>query len=102
MVTGAMRSASEAGYEGPANLRDAVRAAASPLFRDAGCVVVLGGTIEPADDVIKTHTSSYTAFRSANAGRLGEVAGDRVLLARRRVGRRTLPERIGGRGARAR
>jgi L-asparaginase len=91
VVTGAMRAASDAGYEGPANLRDAVRAAASPLLRDAGCVVALAGTIEPADDVIKVHTSAYTAFRSANAGRLGEIAGDQVLLARRRTRRRTLP-----------
>jgi L-asparaginase len=90
VVTGAMRAASDAGYEGPANLRDAVRAAASPLLRDAGCVVALAGTIQPADDVVKAHTSAYTAFRSANAGPLGEVAGDQVVLARRRAGRRTL------------
>lgn len=90
VVTGAMRAASEPGYDGPANLRDAVRAAASPLLRDAGCVVVLGGTIEPADDVIKGHTSSLTAFRSANGGSLGEIVGGHVRLARRRAGRRTI------------
>jgi L-asparaginase len=88
VVTGAMRSASEAGYDGPANLRDAVSAAASALLRDAGAVVVLGGTIEPADDVIKGHTSALTAFRSANGGSVGEVVGGRVLVARRRAGRR--------------
>lgn len=93
VVTGAMRASHEVGYDGPANLRDAVRAAAAPQLRGAGCVVVLGGTIEPADDVIKGHTSSLTAFRSANGGPLGEIVGSQVLLARRRAGRRTIATR---------
>lgn len=90
VVTGAMRASHEAGYDGPANLRDAVRAAAAAELRGAGCVVVLGGTIEPADDVIKGHTSSLTAFRSANGGPLGEIVGSRILIARRRAIRRTI------------
>ena len=90
VVTGAMRSAAEAGCDGPANMRDAVRAAASPELRDAGCVVVLGGTVEPADDVLKTHTSLLTAFRSANGGPLAEVVGGRLVPLRRRLGRRVL------------
>ena len=90
VITGAMRSAAEAGYDGPANMRDAVRAAASPELRDAGCVVVIGGRVEPADDVIKAHTSSLTAFRSANGGPLAEVVGGRLVPLRRRLGRRVL------------
>src|SRR5882724_6769251 len=54
VVTGAMRPASDAAYDGPANLRDAVRSAADPQLRDVGAVVVLAGSIEPADDVTKT------------------------------------------------
>jgi L-asparaginase len=92
VVTGAMRSASHDGYDGPQNLRDAVRAAASPLLRDQGCVVVLTGMIDPADDVTKTHASAPTTFRSLNLGPLGEVTDDRVLLGRRRAGRRVLPD----------
>lgn len=88
VVTGAMRSASEAGYDGPANLRDAVRCAASPALRDAGVVVTLGGAVHAADDVTKTHASSLTTFQSLNFGPLGHVDGERVVMGRRRTGRR--------------
>jgi len=88
VVTGAMRSASEDGYDGPANLRDSVRVAASPAMRGAGVVVVMAGTIHAADDVTKTHTSSMTAFQSLNLGPLGEVNAGRVLVSRGRAGRR--------------
>lgn len=88
VVTGAMRSASEPGYEGPANLRDAVAAAAAPALREQGCVVVLAGAIDAADDVIKTHASAVTTFRSPNLGPLGHVERGAVLIARRRAGRR--------------
>jgi L-asparaginase len=88
VVTGAMRSASESPYDGPANLRDAVRVAASPELRGEGVLVVLGGSIEPADTVVKTHTSSLETFRSLDAGPLGRVARDEVVLHRRRGPRR--------------
>jgi L-asparaginase len=88
VVTGAMRSASEPGYDGPANLRDAVIVASSPLLRGSGVTVVLGGSIEAADDVVKSHTSSLTTFRSPNAGSLGEVVGGVVTLHRGRGPRR--------------
>ena len=88
VVTGAMRSASEAGYDGPANLRDAVRVAASPQMRDQGVVVVLARSIDSADDVTKTHATSLETFQSLNLGPLGRVEGDRVMVLRRRAGRR--------------
>ena len=88
VVTGAMRSASQPGYDGPANVRDAVRCAASPALRGEGVVVVLAGSIDAADDVTKTHTSSYETFRSLNFGPLGRVDSDTVRIKRRRAGRR--------------
>ena len=91
VVTGAMRPASAADYDGPANIRNAVRVAASADVgaADIGVVVGLTGTIEPADDVTKTHASAFDTFRSLNAGPLGRVVGDRVRLERAR-GRRRL------------
>jgi L-asparaginase len=91
VVTGAMRASHEEGYDGPANLRGAVAVGAAPVARDLGVVVSLAGTIEPADDVTKMHTSSFTTFQSPNLGSLGRVgeAGD-VALDRVRGPRRSL------------
>jgi L-asparaginase len=88
VVTGSMRSSSEAGYDGPANLIAAVRAAASPGLRGEGVTVAMAGTIHAADDVAKRHATSVTAFQSPDLGPLAVVAGDRVVLGRRRAGRR--------------
>ncbi|HET9344159.1 MAG TPA: asparaginase [Candidatus Limnocylindrales bacterium] len=88
VVTGAMRTASSPDYDGPANLRRAVAAASAPSLVGAGVVVVLSGTIEPADDVTKTHASSFETFQSLNAGPIGRVDGGRVIVERARGPRR--------------
>jgi len=88
VVTGAMRSASEADDDGPANLRDAVRCAGERGLRGEGVVVVLAGSIDPADDVTKTHASALDTFRSLNDGPLGSVGPDGVRIVRQRSRRR--------------
>lgn len=88
VVTGAMRSASEAGYEGPQNLRDAVRAAASDMFNGAGVIVCMAGSIHAADDVTKTHASNLDTFQSPNDGPLAAVREDGTVTIRRRGTRR--------------
>jgi len=88
VVTGAMRTASDPEFDGPGNLRDAVRVAADPALRGAGVVVVLAGSIDPADDVTKTHTSAFDTFRSLNLGLLGWVDDRGVALMRARGPRR--------------
>jgi len=88
VVTGAMRVSSDPEYDGPRNLRDAMRAAASPLLRDQGVAVVLAGTIEAADNVTKTHASAFDTFKSLDAGSLGSGGDDGVRIGRRRGGRR--------------
>ena len=88
VVTGAMRAPDQPGYDGPANLLDAVRVAASPAARETGVVVSLGGTIEPADDVTKMHASALDTFASPNSGSLGRVGPSGVTILRRRAGRR--------------
>ena len=100
VVTGAMRAPHEDGFDGPANLRDAAAAAVEPAMRGAGVVVTLGGTLEPADDVTKLHTTAFSAFGSPNGGTLGRVVDGRVVLERARGPRRRLAS-VGGAGAEA-
>jgi L-asparaginase len=85
VVVGAMRSASQEGYDGPENLRNAVAAAAEPALAGQGVVVAMAGELHAADDVRKTHSHAYATFQSPNAGRLGLVADGRVTLLRRRT-----------------
>jgi L-asparaginase len=74
VVTGAMRNAGDDGYDGPSNLRGAVRCAAEPALRGQGVLVVMAGEIHAADAVVKTHTDAIAAFRSPDLGPLGFVA----------------------------
>ena len=90
VVTGAMRNAAEDGYDGPDNMRAAVRCAATPALRDQGVLVVLAGRILPADDAVKTHTERYDTFQAPNLGLLGGVTDGKVVVTSRRAGRRRL------------
>ena len=90
VVTGAMRAAHDPGYDGPANVRNAVACAVSPALAGQGVVVSLAGTIEAADDVLKMHASALDTFRSPNGGSLGRVGEDGVVIERRRGPRRHL------------
>ncbi len=83
VVTGAMRNASESGWDGPANLRAAVRIAAHPAAQGAGALVTLGGRIIAADDVAKRHSTAPDAFASRAGRPLGRV-GERAVTLRPR------------------
>ena len=75
VVTGAMRAPHEEGFDGPANLRDAVAAAVSAALRDVGVVVTLAGTLEPADDVTKLHTTAFHDVRFTQWRNAGSCDG---------------------------
>jgi L-asparaginase len=98
IVTGAMRNASDPAWDGPANLRGAVRVAAHPAARGAGVLVELDGLVIAADDVGKRHSTALDAFASRGGRPIGRVGERRVPL-RVRGSRRQLdpvPAAAGG------
>jgi len=82
IVTGAMRIASQPGYDGIANLVSAVRAATSRACRGLGCLVLLNDEIHAARDVTKMHTQSPATFQSPFSGPLGHICGETVRISR--------------------
>lgn len=82
VVTGAMRNSSELSWDGPANLMEAVRVAASPEARGRGAMVVMNEEVVQGAEVVKTHTEEAGTFRSPNWGPLGIVDGGQVLFYR--------------------
>jgi len=88
VFTGAMRNASELSWDGPANLADAARVAASTEARGYGALVVLNGRIFSALDVTKAHTHMLDAFESPGLGPLGVVDDGEVVF------RRMLPKAL--------
>jgi len=89
-LTGAMRTASDVGYEGYANLLAAVRVVAAEQARGLGAVVVLNDEVHAARVVTKMHTLSPATFQSPGWGPIGRVAGDAVIIGYRPE-RRVLP-----------
>jgi len=73
VFTGAIRPASAAGADGPANLVDAISVAASQAASGLGVLVVFGGEIHHARCARKTDTTSLVAFSSPQTGPLGRV-----------------------------
>lgn len=93
VVTGAMRPATAAGADGPANLLAAIAAAASPALHGTGCTVVMEDRIHAARWVRKRHTQSTAAFRSEPVGPIGWVAEGEPRVALLPLGRAHLPLR---------
>jgi L-asparaginase len=82
VFTGAMRTSSELGWDGPGNLGAAVRVAVSEEARGCGVMVVISDRIFTALDVTKVHTSAIEAFDSPGLGPLGVIDDGRVIFRR--------------------
>lgn len=83
VVVGSMRSADAISADGPANLLNAVRVAATPAAEGHGVLVVLNEDIAAARDVWKTHNQRVDTFRSPELGFLGYVDPDAVVFHRK-------------------
>jgi L-asparaginase len=89
VFTGAQRHAQESDTDGPRNLAQAIRVAASPDARGLGAMIVFEGEFHAARDATKLHASRVGTFWSGEHGKLGEVDGERVVVQRRPVLRRS-------------
>lgn len=91
VLTGAMRNASEAGYDGLANLTAAVRLAASDEAAGLGTLIVMNDEIHMARWATKSHTAALNAFASPYRGPVGRLVGKQVILHARPPHRPVLP-----------
>jgi L-asparaginase len=64
VLCGAMRTVSQPGWDGPANLMTAVRAAVHPDAPGRGVLIAVGEAIHAASEATKWHAQSLAAFRS--------------------------------------
>ena len=88
-LTGAMRTSSDEGWDGPRNLTDAVRVAADSGSRGRGTMVVFAGRILPGLGAMKVEATALEAFDAPHLGGIGRLEADG------RTGPKGLPE---GRG----
>src|SRR5579884_2975898 len=80
VLTGANRTASAAGADGPANLLDAVAVAGAECSAGLGVCVCFGGELHAAMTVRKVDSTGPAAFGSPAAGPIGRVVEGRLWL----------------------
>jgi L-asparaginase len=89
IVTGAQRPFTGLSSDGPINLLNAIRVAASDEAKGKGVLVVTNGEINAARDVTKTDTYRLQTFRSRELGVLGYADVDKIEFYRAPVRRHT-------------
>lgn len=85
IITGAMRSSSELGYDGPANLAASICTAISEEARGKGVLVCLNGELNCASEVTKSNSTSLGTFKSPIFGPIGIVDSNQVIFYRNKV-----------------
>jgi len=90
VLVGAMRPATAISADGPLNLLNAIRAAASSEARGKGVLIVMNDEINGARDATKTNTYRVETFRAPDLGYLGYVDADQVSFYRASTKRHTV------------
>ncbi len=83
VFVGAMRNSSELSWDGPENLRSAVRVAIDPRSRGLAVIVAMNNQLIAAAEATKTHTESTDTFQSRDFGPIGLIDKDRIIVMRR-------------------
>jgi len=87
IVTGAMRPSNMPGADGPANLLNAVRAAADAGAQRRGVMVAMDDRLYAARDVTKTNTTRVETFQAPERGALAIVDPEGIFYHRPQGGR---------------
>ena len=82
IITGAMRSSSELGYDGPFNLASSICTAISDDARNRGVLVCFNGELHSACEVTKRNSMALNAFSTPNFGPIGIVDNNKVIFYR--------------------
>jgi L-asparaginase len=83
IFTGAQLAHDHPQSDGPRNLINSIRAAASEQTKRLGAMICFNGELHAARDVTKVHTAAVETFQSYHHGALGIVDGDQVIIYRR-------------------
>jgi len=98
-ITGAMRTSSDDGWDGPRNLLDAARVAAAPGSTGRGVMVVFNGKVLAGRTAVKTDTADLDTFSAPHDDPIGRVQGADVVY-HRPLGGATTPLQPSGLSAR--
>ncbi|WP_252230360.1 asparaginase [Clostridium sp. ZBS15] len=82
VVTGAMRSSDELGYDGPFNLATSICTAISDSAKNRGVLVCFNSELHSATEVTKRNSMALNAFSTPNFGPIGIVDNNRVIFYR--------------------
>ena len=98
-LTGAMRTSSDAGWDGPRNLLDASAVAADGHSSGQGVMVVFNGKVFAGRSAVKIHATDIDAFAAPHAGPIGRVDRGRVVYQRRSIESTSVPSGLSARVA---
>jgi L-asparaginase len=84
-MTGAMRTSSDQGWDGPANLLSAAAVAADPESAGRGVMVVFNGKVFAGQTAVKVHATDLDAFDAPHSAAIARVVDGVVSYQRARA-----------------
>lgn len=97
IFTGAMNTASQAGYDGISNLRDGLKVVKTGASYGKGILIVFNKDIISALHAVKSESERVNAFSSMQTGKMGSVNGDKVFYYYERKNHIKLDNKVRGR-----
>lgn len=94
VLVGAMRPATAISADGPLNLLNAVRLAASAKARNRGVLITMNDEIHGARDVTKTNTFTVNTFKASELGVLGYIINGDIKFYRQTMRRHTINSKL--------